>query len=181
MKRRNYSTEGIILALKDYSEADRIIVVFTKDFGKITLIAKGVRKLTSRKRGYLEVFNRIKFSAVKSKGLDIILEAETINSFPKIRRNLKKVSVGYYFCEVIGRSTKDEGIHKDLYLLILDYFSELEKTDNLKMLRTNFIKDLLVILGFWPKEKKMLDADRVLKEVIEREINSSRVGKRILE
>ncbi|MFH1792345.1 MAG: DNA repair protein RecO, partial [Patescibacteria group bacterium] len=61
MKQRNYSTEAIILATKDYSEADRILVVYTKDFGKLSLIAKGVRKTTSKKRGHLEIFNYLKF------------------------------------------------------------------------------------------------------------------------
>ena len=181
MKLRNYSTEALILAVKDYSEADRIIVAYTKDFGKLSLIAKGVRKTKSKKRGHLEIFNHLNFSAVKSRGLDIMIEADLINSFPLIRKNLKKISVGYYFCEVIGKSIKEDEKHVALFDFMIDYFMRLEKENNLKSLRMNFIKDLLVNLGYWPKGKDIVDADKVLENVIERNINSSRVGKRILE
>lgn len=181
MKQRNYSTYGIVLALKDYSEADRVLVVFSKDFGKISLIAKGVRRTSSKKRGHLEVFNHIRFSAVRSKGLDIIVEAQVINSFPEIRKNLIKLSLGYYFCEVIGKIVKEEEKHTELFNLLMDYFTKLEKQKNLKTLKNDFINEVLVNLGYWPKEKDLLDPDKVLETVIEKNINSKRVGKRILE
>ena len=47
---RHYSTQGVILATRSYSEADRLIVVFSRDYGKVTLIAKGVRKPKKQKR-----------------------------------------------------------------------------------------------------------------------------------
>lgn len=181
MKQRNYSTEAIVLATKDYSEADRILVVYTKDFGKLSLIAKGVRKTKSKKRGHLEIFNYLKFSAVKSKGLDIIIEADLINSFSKIRKNLKKISVGYYFCEVIGKSTKEEEKHSGFFDFILSYFLRLEKEENLTKVRKEFVKDILINLGYWPKDKEIVNPDKILEAVTERNINSIRVGKRILE
>jgi len=181
VKVKNYSTDGIVLATKDYSEADRILVVYSKDFGKISLIAKGIRRTSSKKRGHLEVFNNVKFSATKSKGLDIITEALLINSFPIIRKKLVKISLGYYFCEVIGKIVKEEEKHPGLYFLLIDYFGKLEKKDKLKTLKKEFIKDLLINLGYWPKGKDLVDPDKVLETVIERSINSNRVGKRILE
>ena len=54
MTPRNYTSEGIVLARKRYSEADRILSIFSKTFGKNVYIAKGVRKPRSRKRGHLE-------------------------------------------------------------------------------------------------------------------------------
>ena len=42
-------------------EADRILIIFSKKYGKITLLAKGIRKLGSRKRGHLEIFSKVKF------------------------------------------------------------------------------------------------------------------------
>ena len=83
MKIRTYSSEGIILARKNYSEADRILTCFSKSYGKISLLAKGIRKLKSKKRGHLEVFSHIKFSASRGHGMDIITEVETINTFSK--------------------------------------------------------------------------------------------------
>ena len=180
MKQRNYSSEAIVLARRKYSEADRILIVFSKDFGKLALIAKGVRKLKSKKRGHIEVFNHIKFSAAKTRGLDIITEAEVINTFSRIRKNLKKVALAYYFMEVVGKTTQEEEKHKEVFDLILKYLQRTEKERGLKKIRLEFVQELLTTLGFWPKNKKIYDVDKTLEEVTERQINSKRVGKLIL-
>ena len=178
---RKYLTTGIVLARRNYGEADRILVVYTKDYGRISLIAKGIRRPTSRKRGHLEIFNLIKFSAVKGKGLDIMTEVENIDMFPTIRKNLKKVTLAYYFMEVIGRTTHEHEPHKELYDLIIWYLEKLKTETNLKALRLDFILRLLTVLGFWPRNKKMSDPDKALEEVTERQLSSVRVGKRVLE
>ena len=72
MKLRTYSSEGIVLSRKNYGEADRILVILSKNFGKLSLLAKGIRKIKSKKRGSLEIFCQIKFSAVNGHGFDIM-------------------------------------------------------------------------------------------------------------
>ena len=63
MKPRSYTSEGIVLARRNYGEADRILVIYSKNFGRVSYMAKGVRRPKSRKRGHIEVFNYIKFQA----------------------------------------------------------------------------------------------------------------------
>jgi len=55
---RSYKAEGIILKRINFSEADKILTIFTKRHGKVRAIAKGVRRLTSRKAGSVELFNQ---------------------------------------------------------------------------------------------------------------------------
>ncbi len=181
MKSRGYSGEGIILARRNFGEADRILVLFTKDYGKISLIAKGVRKPKSRKRGHVEVFNRIRFQAVRTSSLDIITEAETINSFEEIRKSLKKISVAYYLVEVIGRVIHDSERNREIHDLLLEYLEKISISDSLSSLRKKFVEELLVSLGFWPEGKELTNPDEVLEEVTERKINSARVGKKVLQ
>ncbi len=178
---RTYSSEGFILGRRNFSEADRILVLFTKDFGKISLMAKGVRKLTSRKRGGIEIFSKIRFSAVKGKSLDILTEVRTIDSYDEIRKDLRRVSIGYYFCEVVGKVTRDEETHQDTFAILEKYFEALKTSGNLKQTRLNFVKEVLIDLGFWSHDKKMDNPDLVLESVTERKINSSRVGKKMLQ
>lgn len=180
MHSRKYSSKGIVLAKTNYSEADRILIVYTRDFGKIHLIAKGVRKPKSRKRGSLEVFSLINFSANKGKGLDFLTEVETIESYRKIRKDLKKLSLAYYFMEVIGRITKEEEENKKLFDLISGYMVKIRKTKSLRQLRKKFVEEVLVELGYWPKERPLDHPDGYLEEVVERQINSFRVGKRLV-
>lgn len=177
-ERRSYSSEAVVLARKNYSEADRILVVYSKDYGRISLLARGVRRLTSRKRGHIEVFNHIKFSAASGHGIDVITEAQVIDDFNEVKKNLKKVSVAYFFMEVIGKLTKNEK-NQRLFDLLLSNLRMLKDELHLKKLRADFTKDALIATGFWSKEKEMLDPDQMLEEVVEKRIASIRVGRRL--
>ncbi len=176
----NYKSEGIILSTRNYSETDKILVLFTKHFGKQTLIAKGTRKLTSRKRGSVEIFSHVKFSATRGKSMGIITEIETISTYNPVRKTLKKVSLAYYFAEVILKTIRDEEKNKELYDYLLNVFSRLEKTKELKKLRLEFIKEALVILGFWPASRPLLDPDYALEKIMEKKLTTVRVGKELL-
>jgi DNA repair protein RecO (recombination protein O) len=143
-------------------------------------MAKGIRKPRSRKRGALEVFSHARFSAARGKNLDIVTEVELIDSLDSIRRNLKKTAVAYFLVEVVRRLTREGEKNEKYYVLILKYLKMLKKSKALRELRENFIFDSLVILGFWPKDRKMDNPDLVLSDIIERELSSVRVGKKML-
>lgn len=177
MRPHNYSSEGIVLTRRNFGEADRILILYTKNLGRISLLAKGIRRPKSRKRGHVEVFNKLKFQATSGHGLDLIIEAEVIEDFKEIRTSLKKISLAYYVAEVIGRITHEGEENIAVYNLILDTFEKLKTTKLLKKLRLEFIRELLVILGYWPEERDMVDPDIELEEIIERQVYSKRVGK----
>lgn len=181
MKPHSYSDEGVVLARRNFGEADRILVIYSKNHGKTSLIAKGVRRPKSRKRGHIEIFNLVRFQEVAGRGIDLMTEAEVINNFKEIRKDLKKVSLAYYFCEVIGKITHDGEANFEVYDLLTASLEKLKDERELKRLRLDFVLRLLTLLGFWPKGKVLLDVDKKLEEVIERQINSVRVGKMMLE
>ena len=56
---RSYRAQGIVLRHVEVGEADRILTLYTLEYGKVQAIAKGVRKLRSRKAGHLEPFSRV--------------------------------------------------------------------------------------------------------------------------
>lgn len=180
MKPRSYTSVGIVLARRNFGEADRILVIYSKNFGRISLIAKGIRRPKSRKRGHLEVFSLVNFQAVSGHGLDMMTEAELVDDFSEIRKSLNKISLAYYFAEVIGRITHEGEPNTDLFNLISKYLNKLKTTNSLRKLRMSFILELLTLLGYWPEGKEMQDADLVLEEIIERQVFAKRVGKRMV-
>lgn len=180
MKPHSYSSEGIVLARRNYGEADRILSVYSKTHGRISLMAKGVRRPSSRKRGHIEVFNLIKFQAVPGRGLDLMTEAEVIDDFKEIRQTLKKISLAYYLAEVVGKITHEGESSIEIYQLILKTLEKLKTTKALKDLRIDFISRLLVLMGYWPADQYLTNPDEKLEEVIERQISSVRVGKIML-
>lgn len=98
-----YTTEGIILKAKNLGEADRILTIFTRQQGKINAVAKGVRKVTSRKGGNTDVLNHSRFIIAVGKNLDIITEAEAITTFPHIKSRLKYTALAFKVAELVDK------------------------------------------------------------------------------
>ena len=110
-----------------------------------------------------------------------MIEVELVEAHNKIRKDLKKASVAYYFMETMGRITQDEEKNPDLYDLLIEYLIKLEKSKSLKILRQQYVYDVLVLIGFWPQGKKMDNPDTVLENVLEKKLTTARVGKKMLE
>src|SRR5690348_12620325 len=98
--KRVYKAEGIILKRKNYRESDRLITIFTKEFGKVKTIAKGIRKISSKRAGHLEIFTHAQFTLYEGRGLDYITEATAIHQYEGFRNDLGKASFAYYLCEL---------------------------------------------------------------------------------
>ncbi|MBU1085072.1 MAG: DNA repair protein RecO [Candidatus Beckwithbacteria bacterium] len=145
---RSYKLEAIILKRINFSEADRLVTVLSKTRGKVVLVAKGVRKLTSRKKGHLELFTHAKLQVVKTKGLGIITEAETINNFPNLRKNLNRVRIAYLLAELIDKMTAEGQEQQEVFELLFDSLATLNSKSATKNFILNFEKQLLEFLGF---------------------------------
>lgn len=181
---RTYKSEGVVLKRTNFGEADRIITFYTKHYGKVTCLAKGVRRVTSRKRGSLEIFNSVNFLAAKGRGIDIVTEAETINSFSQWRRNLKKVAVAYQVCEILDRLTAENSEQEEVYDLLVGCLEKLGQTrrEELESLINNFGGSLLKLLGFWPKDRNFpvnFDVSLYIEQIIERELKSKNFLRRV--
>lgn len=172
-------SEAIVLSSKPYSDADKIVVVLSKNEGKLGLLAKGVKRPKSRKRGSLEPFSHIKFIAHKSHGLPIVSEVEIIDSFSEIRKDLKKIAVAYFLLEVVSRAIRDNEENDDVYNLLLVYLSRLTEETKLKQLRREFSISLMEVLGFITKDQFVSNADEMVEAIIERKLGSIRVGKKL--
>lgn len=124
-----YRVEGIVIKRTDFSEADRILTIFTKDRGKVSALAKGVKRITSRKGGHVELLNHSLFFIAEGKSLDIITEAETIDPFNNIKGDLEKAGFGYYMAEFINEFLQEGQISYSLFRLFLMALSFLNDVD----------------------------------------------------
>lgn len=174
---RSYKVEGIILKRANRGEADKILTVFTRSFGKRRVLAKSVRKINSRKGGNVELFNQVSLFIVKGKVLDIVIEATVINSFSSWRNDLKKIGVAYYLCELIDKMLMEEQENYQMYDLLLESLMSLNKA-KLSELILSFEKKLLIDLGFGiPKglETSCKSLLGYIEEITEKKINSPKI------
>ncbi len=168
-----YKTEGVILKRTNYGEADRILTIYTKYRGKIRAIAKGVRKITSRKGGNVELFNFCTLFLAEGRNLDIVTEAQVVNSFSRIRDDLERTAAAFYLVELVDQLTPDGQVNRQVFDLLVSALAALQDT-RYKILDTtrNFEIDLLKLLGFWSDAVDIKNVKSYIEEIIERKLRS---------
>lgn len=144
---RGFKTEGIILKRRDFGEADRILTVFTLQKGKISVLAKGVRRITSRRAGNVELLNRVLMYLYQAKGMPILTEAESLQTFQKIKSDLTLSTYAYHIIELVDRLTAENQENRILYEHLLEILKRLEKRPRQILIRA-FEAKILSNLGF---------------------------------
>lgn len=150
MVSRTYSTEGVVLKTKAIGEADKLVTLFTRRFGKVVALAKGVRHITSRRAGTLESATQGIFFFSHGKTWDILTQVQLINSFAAARRHLARVTQVYQLLEVTDLLTREHQAHPEIYDLIITTLASLNQPGHRRQLLVNNIRQLVSNLGFGP-------------------------------
>jgi DNA repair protein RecO (recombination protein O) len=101
----SYNDKGFVIKVTQLNETDNIIVIFSKDNGRINAIAKGVKNIKSRKASSLDLLNLIDFRLHKGKGdLDLLIEVKLIDDFSKIKTDLSSINLNFYVLEIIDKT-----------------------------------------------------------------------------
>jgi DNA repair protein RecO (recombination protein O) len=170
-----YKTEGVSLKRLNYGEADRILTIYARQRGKIRAIAKGVRKITSRKGGNLELFNHCVLFLAEGRNLDIVTEVQVINSFSRLGDDLEKTAAAFYLVELVDQLTPDGQINRQVFDLLIDGLTRIEADANAdergKSVK-RFEVDLLKLLGFWSETLDRKNIKGYIEEIIERKLKS---------
>ncbi|MBI2600900.1 DNA repair protein RecO [Candidatus Daviesbacteria bacterium] len=146
-----FKTEGIILKRKNFGEADRILTVFTLHKGKVSVLARGVRKITSRRAGNVELLNRVTIYLHPGKNFMILTEASAINTFQPLKEDLTLSTYAYHLIETTDKLTAENQENPLLYADLVDVLSRLSKKPRQLLIRAYETK-MLTHTGFWSLE-----------------------------
>lgn len=174
----SYTSEGIVIKRSNLGEADKLITVFTKNHGKITLVAKGLRKLSSKRAGSMELFNQVRISAIKGKGeLDTLAEVQTVNSFSSWRKHLGRVTLAYQLAEIVDKLTPDHHPHPEIYEILFLALSQISKLGaDWEIQISNFKLQIVRELGFWPRHKEYYgNINQLIEEIANRPYHSPKL------
>jgi DNA repair protein RecO (recombination protein O) len=145
-----YKTEGIVLKSMEYQEADKIVTIYTKDYGKITAIAKGVRKTKSKFGSSLEILTYSIFLFYKGRNLDIVSQTEILESFFSASKEVIKFAFAANCVEVVNRLTEEREINIGLFNLLKEVLHYLRESNDPKLLSLSFKWQTMSILGYRP-------------------------------
>ncbi|MGA2489545.1 MAG: DNA repair protein RecO [Anaerolineales bacterium] len=148
---RSFRVEAVVLRHVDWGEADRILTLYTRERGKVRAIAKGARKIRSRKAGHLEPFTRVTLQLAKGRDLLIITQVDTLDAYLPLGENLVKTGYASYVIELLDRFTyEDESENQAIYHLLAETLSRIAaEADSWLAIRYYEVR-LLDLLGFRP-------------------------------
>ena len=144
-----FRTEGVILKKRNFGEADRILSIFTKDHGKISALAKSVRRPRSKKAGHLEIGSWCKIFVAQGKNIDLLTEVELKRAFGIADFTESKANRIYHLLELVESLTADSQKNINVFILLIHFLKRIEKHDDFNLISALFKIKLLSILGYF--------------------------------
>jgi DNA repair protein RecO len=143
-------TRAIVLSRTDYGEADRIITLLTPEYGKLRMMARGVRKAKSKLAGGIELFSVSDITYMPGKGdLGTLVSARLDQHYGQIVQDINRVQLGYELIKLLHKITEDEP-EPEYFALLQQAFAGLNSDIDLDLLRLWFLAQSLRLGGSTP-------------------------------
>ncbi|MDO8269275.1 MAG: DNA repair protein RecO [Candidatus Levybacteria bacterium] len=167
---------GFVVKRVNLGEADRFVTLFTKNYGKVEVLAKGVRKITSRRSSHIELLNLIRFHSLKTSKNFILTEIELVNSFEERKNTLKQCEIAFLVCELVDNLCPFGQVNKELFTHVFEFLSKGEHSEEALL---GFEMKTLTHLGYWDVENKFateIESRSYIESLIERKLKSRVIG-----
>ena len=122
-----FSTEGVILNTVDFGDFNRVVTLYTKDFGKLEVNAYGCRKARSPLSGAIQMFNRINAEISEGVQVDSIRDATVLEFYNNLRTDIERMSYAAIFFEVVNKMTLPKIFESGVYDLLINGLDALNK------------------------------------------------------
>ena len=122
-----FTVEGFILNTNNFGNSNRVVTIFTKNFGKIDVNAYGCRKVRSPISGAIQMFNKIRAEIKKSSQVDSIIDAEILNFYPNLTADIEKLSYSAIFFEIVNKMMLPKIVDDRVYNLLENFLPVINK------------------------------------------------------
>ncbi len=143
-------TLGLVIKKQNYGETDRIITIFSPDLGKKRVIAKAVRRSTSKMAGHLDTFMLSQLMLTDSEDLPRITSAVLAEPFEDIRATLQNTQRAFALMKVVERTILEDISQRAIFQLTLDALARLNAGRPWPAVWVHFLSELANELGLGP-------------------------------
>lgn len=172
---RNSTVSAIVLKRSNFSEADKIMTLFTKERGKVKVLAKGVRRIKSRRASHLELFNYLNVVLHQGKNFDFVTEAKAVEQYSFSKKDLEKTGYLFYLSEVLDQILPEEQAHPDIFEDLIFTLNQVQTSSQPQRQVKEFVVQLLWSLGYLPKGDYPKDGvTDFVEQITERKIRSKK-------
>jgi DNA repair protein RecO (recombination protein O) len=165
--------EAIVLKRTNYGEADRLVTILTKNYGRLTVLAKGVRKLNSKKSAHLEPFTYTKVNILGGYSLPLITQAQTVDSYNSIRGNFDSTKLAFRIMELVEKLTIEGESYPHVFEELAQALTGIESGQGSKP-ADQFLASFLSSMGYG--NVKGLSSNQIetfLEKILDRKLSSS--------
>jgi DNA repair protein RecO (recombination protein O) len=149
---RVYQTPAIVLRQRKLGDADKVVTLYGANVGKVDVVAKGVRRTTSKLAGHVEPLNHGSFVLAHGRNLDVLTQAQTIESFQPLHQDLDRLSRALYAAELVERCTEERVESFAIYRLLLDTLRRVSSSEGDIDMALRFLEMMLLEqLGYRPE------------------------------
>jgi DNA repair protein RecO (recombination protein O) len=161
---RSLRVDAVVLRHGEFGEADRLLTLYTRQRGKMRVIAKGARKIASRKAGHIEPFTHVKLQLAMGREMFILTQADTVDAYLPLRDDLVLTSQASYVLELLDRFTyEDEMESPVLFRLLTETLSRLAAGIDPWLVLRYYEMRLLDQLGFRPQLFECVNCGKEIK------------------
>jgi DNA repair protein RecO (recombination protein O) len=147
-----YQADAIVLRRVDYGDADRIVTLLTREYGKLAAIAKGARRGKSRVNGSLDLFARSTMMLAKGRNLDVVAEVERRGDARHIAGDLQRTAYACLVTEVVDKVLEDRHPVDEIFDLVVRTLTDLNVLERSPRADAAwFLMRILDLLGYQPQ------------------------------
>ncbi len=140
--------QAIVLSRRNFREADQIISLYSFDKGKAEILAKGIKKITSKNSAHLEPFCFSEVEIISGKELDHLGTVQTLNNFLNIRQDFTKSLAASFVVNLLDKTIEVGERDERIFVLIKSWLEFLDKNNFNLIMIDAFVIKLLYYLGF---------------------------------
>ncbi len=160
-------TEAVVLKKKNLLHKDILITLFTEEFGKAHIFAKGIKKITSRRLSYTQTGNLIKVVLHENRERLYLSEVQLISAFSEIKKDEKKIQALYCFFFIIERLLPENQKEPEVYNVLKSFEVRLAKDKgNMQRLLTYYINILMKHMGYLKDNKSYEELIEIIENLI---------------
>lgn len=168
---RSLKTETIVLKKKDLLNKDVLISLFTQDLGRLTIFAKGVKKITSRRSPHLQTGNLINVLVSHKNDHYYLQESQLISGFSELKKDEDKVKQLYLFLFILDRLLPENQKEERVYNLTKRFLIDLSNPSEKKRCSLlYYLNKLMSLLGYIYEDKNFNELKSVIEEIINEKI-----------
>lgn len=144
----HYRGKALALKKENRGEADELFTFYTKDFGKLEVLGKSIRKIDSKLRSGADAFYLSEIEFIQGKGRKTLTDAVLIEKFESLRNDLPKLKIAYGISEVLDGLVRGQETDEEIWQLLIEVFEGLNDEAKTEIIYYYFFWKLVSVLGY---------------------------------